>query len=227
MSFKFVLQHENGTPHASREPKILDVQLKYRFASQSAKNILVLVSRTHQKQVLIHRKECRCRSIPNSFGCSRWDFVGQGLPCSGVWSSASHAKPDFWSILCLSGWTLKHPSQSLTTTAVSAILSTKSGFDVILFHSSYLCSVTLTKDNRNVFSLNEPTQPVNPFKKNRAIKLSTSRANPKVLPIRNVTDPDTMKTNAGSYSKLDVKLLKTFFSLSAQMPTDRKQIPQT
>lgn len=50
MSFKFVLQHENGTPHASRDPKILDVQLKYRFASQSAKNILVLVSSTHQNR---------------------------------------------------------------------------------------------------------------------------------------------------------------------------------
>jgi hypothetical protein len=31
MSFEFCLQHEKGTPQASREPKILDVQLKYKF----------------------------------------------------------------------------------------------------------------------------------------------------------------------------------------------------
>lgn len=48
MSFEFVLQHENGTPQASRDPKILDVQLKYRFASQSAKNMEVLVLRTQK-----------------------------------------------------------------------------------------------------------------------------------------------------------------------------------
>lgn len=36
MSLEFVLQHENGTPHASLEPKIEDEQLKYRLASQSA-----------------------------------------------------------------------------------------------------------------------------------------------------------------------------------------------
>lgn len=47
MSFEFVLQHENGTPQASRDPRILDVQLKYRFASQSVKNIAVLVLGTH------------------------------------------------------------------------------------------------------------------------------------------------------------------------------------
>jgi hypothetical protein len=28
MSFEFVLQHENGTPQASLDPKILDEQLK-------------------------------------------------------------------------------------------------------------------------------------------------------------------------------------------------------
>lgn len=46
------------------------------------------------------------------------------------------------------------------------------------------------------------------------------------LPITNVTDPDTINTKAGSYSKLDDKLLKTFFSLRAQTPTLSKHKPQ-
>lgn len=45
------------------------------------------------------------------------------------------------------------------------------------------------------------------------------------LPIKNVTEPETISTKAGSYNKLDVKLLKTFFSLSAQTPTLSKHSP--
>lgn len=39
-------------------------------------------------------------------------------------------------------------------------------------------------------------------------------------------EPDTMSMKAGSYSKLDDKLLKTFFSFSAHTPTLNKHKPQ-
>lgn len=64
MSFEFVLQHENGTPHASRDPKILDVQLKYRFASQSAINKLVLVLRTPQNRFLFTGRSIDAAAFP-------------------------------------------------------------------------------------------------------------------------------------------------------------------